>query len=246
VSDYLGTPQMMFDEHGKKVWEGVLDIYGRLQTSLGNKADIPFRYQGQYEDVETGLYYNRFRYYDPEIGRYLSKDPVGLMGGMNLFSYVSDTNTHVDFLGLTETYLTRLGNFGERKVMERLNSSGNYTHVFQIQNASNNGIDIVAKTPDGKYDVFEVKTSAAGQAPRIKGDQLEPDNFVSSRLQTAGSNESAFRISRAKTEDISRNLANKYLVEVDVGRGDGGKWIVNSMTQKNWDAEAQRLRGSYH
>jgi RHS family protein len=42
--------------------------------------DCPFRYQGQYEDSETGLYYNRFRYYDPSTGAYISQDPIGLAG----------------------------------------------------------------------------------------------------------------------------------------------------------------------
>ncbi|WP_202807474.1 RHS repeat-associated core domain-containing protein [Gilliamella sp. wkB18] len=41
---------------------------------------MPFRQLGQYEDVETGLYYNRFRYYHPETGLYISQDPIGLAG----------------------------------------------------------------------------------------------------------------------------------------------------------------------
>lgn len=53
----------------------------------GLKAKIPFRFQGQYYDEESGLHYNRFRYYDPEIGRFVSQDPIGLQGGMNLFEY---------------------------------------------------------------------------------------------------------------------------------------------------------------
>ena len=64
------------------------------------KRECPFRFQGQYEDAETGLYYNRFRYYDPSIGSYLSQDPIGLMGGMQLYSYVHDTNSWTDALGL--------------------------------------------------------------------------------------------------------------------------------------------------
>ena len=46
-----------------------------------SKGFIPFRYQGQYEDIETGLYYNRFRYYSPESGTYISQDPIRLAGG---------------------------------------------------------------------------------------------------------------------------------------------------------------------
>ncbi|WP_158978782.1 RHS repeat-associated core domain-containing protein [Cellulophaga sp. L1A9] len=65
-------------------------------------ADCPFRYQGQYEDVETGLYYNRFRYYSPESGTYISQDPIGLEGGANFYSYVPDTNSWIDPFGLND------------------------------------------------------------------------------------------------------------------------------------------------
>jgi len=61
---------------------------------------VPFRYQGQYEDIETGLYYNRFRYYSSETGSYLSQDPIGLAGGINLYNYVIDSNSYLDVLGL--------------------------------------------------------------------------------------------------------------------------------------------------
>lgn len=78
-----------------------MDIYGRVRIFEGRSLnDCPFRYQGQYEDSETGLYYNRFRYYDPSTGIYLSQDPIGLHGGMQLYSYVHDTNGWVDVFGL--------------------------------------------------------------------------------------------------------------------------------------------------
>jgi len=51
----------------------------------------PFKYQGQYYDSEVELFFNRFRYYHPETGRYISEDPIKLLGGFNVFAYVSDT-----------------------------------------------------------------------------------------------------------------------------------------------------------
>ena len=79
-----------------------MDVYGRVRTFTGSSlSDCPFRYQGQYEDAETGLYYNRFRYYDPNIGSYLSQDPIGLAGGNpTLYGYVKDPNTWIDEFGL--------------------------------------------------------------------------------------------------------------------------------------------------
>ncbi|MFT9820082.1 RHS repeat-associated core domain-containing protein [Lysinibacillus sp. NPDC056185] len=68
----------------------------------GEQDFIPFRYQGQYEDVEIGLYYNRFRYYSPSEGMYTQRDPIGLAGNNpNLYGYVNDTNSWVDLFGLS-------------------------------------------------------------------------------------------------------------------------------------------------
>ncbi|WP_027392905.1 RHS repeat-associated core domain-containing protein [Aquimarina latercula] len=64
--------------------------------------DCPFRYQGQYEDVETGLYYNRMRYYDCNTGTYISQDPIGLDGGIsNFYNYSLNSNNGVDIFGLS-------------------------------------------------------------------------------------------------------------------------------------------------
>ncbi len=101
ITDYLGTPVEMYDSDGKQKWSVDYDIYGKIRKqNTGKSNDCPFRYQGQYEDVETGLYYNRFRYYNPETGKYISQDPIRLWGGNKLYSYVHDTNTWVDLLAL--------------------------------------------------------------------------------------------------------------------------------------------------
>ena len=102
VTDYLGTPTQMYDSDGNKTWEAQLDIYGRVRTFAGRSlSECPFRYQGQYQDSETGLYYNRFRYYSPDEGVYISQDPIGLAGGNpTLYGYVKDVNSRVDIFGL--------------------------------------------------------------------------------------------------------------------------------------------------
>jgi RHS repeat-associated protein len=58
------------------------------------------RFQGQYFDEETGLHYNRFRYYDPDIGRFVGQDPIGLLGGDNGYQYASNPTTWIDPFGL--------------------------------------------------------------------------------------------------------------------------------------------------
>ena len=105
VSDYIGRPVQAYDEHGTLVWQADYDIYGNLLNLKGNRKFVPFRQLGQYEDEETGLYYNRFKYYDPNTGGYISQDPIGLAGNNpTLYGYVSDSNSWVDEFGLKGDY----------------------------------------------------------------------------------------------------------------------------------------------
>ncbi|RYZ87012.1 MAG: hypothetical protein EOO68_28155, partial [Moraxellaceae bacterium] len=78
ITDHLGTPNVIFDKEGTQVWSADISVWGELRNLRGEKDFCPFRFPGQYEDSETGLYYNRFRYFDPEAGQYASQDPIGL------------------------------------------------------------------------------------------------------------------------------------------------------------------------
>ena len=100
----MGRPVQVYDDKGELVWQVEFDIYGRIRENLfNNKSFIPFRQLGQYEDKELdGLYYNRFRYYDSNTGTYISKDPIGLHGGIQLYCYVHDTNAWIDPFGLAK------------------------------------------------------------------------------------------------------------------------------------------------
>ncbi len=95
----------MYNSVGNLVWQADLDIYGKVRTlSKGNINDCPFRYQGQYHDTEVDLYYNRFRYYSPESGIYVSQDPIGLMSNsLSFYGYVNDVNMFIDPFGLSFT-----------------------------------------------------------------------------------------------------------------------------------------------
>jgi RHS repeat-associated protein len=102
VTDHLGTPVLMTDAGGKAVWSANIGVYGDLGDLDGERQACPFRWPGQYEDAETGLYYNRFRYYDAESGEYVSQDPTILFGGLNPYQYVGDPTRGCDPLGLWE------------------------------------------------------------------------------------------------------------------------------------------------
>ncbi|MFW0737768.1 DUF6531 domain-containing protein [Flavobacterium sp. T12S277] len=105
INDYIGRPVQAYSETGELVWETDYDIYGALKDLKGDRSFIPFRQLGQYEDVETGLYYNRHRYYSSETGLYLSQDPIRLLGGREFYAYVFNSNFWIDVFGLTGTYM---------------------------------------------------------------------------------------------------------------------------------------------
>ncbi|EXZ31148.1 RHS repeat-associated core domain protein [Bacteroides fragilis str. S36L11] len=101
LTDQLGTPTEAYDAEGNEVWSRVLDMDGNVIEETGNKGMVPFLFQGQYYDCETGLAYNRFRYYSPKMGMYVSQDPIRLTGRiLNLYGYVCNTTYLCDPFGL--------------------------------------------------------------------------------------------------------------------------------------------------
>ncbi|WP_394617030.1 DUF6531 domain-containing protein [Lentzea sp. JNUCC 0626] len=95
VTDPAGTPSHLLDEDGSVSWRAAGSLWG-----LGDAGDTPLRFPGQYYDSETGLHYNRYRYYDPASARYASKDPLGLGAAADPRSYVLNPTGWVDPLGL--------------------------------------------------------------------------------------------------------------------------------------------------
>lgn len=114
VCDQIGMPKEMFDTRGDLVWAADHHVWGEVRAvrtfgalaakpSLGEMSDAlacPWRFPGQYEDAETGLFYNRHRHYDPLTGQYASPDPLGLAGGERPQAYVENPSVWIDSLGL--------------------------------------------------------------------------------------------------------------------------------------------------
>ncbi|MEK7941033.1 RHS repeat-associated core domain-containing protein [Burkholderia contaminans] len=110
VTDHLGTPQELYDEQREVVWAADLSAYGRSARTLAHDVDNPIRFPGQYYDRESGLHYNRFRYYDPQTGRYINQDPIGLVGGINSYTYSDNQPSHsIDLLGLHTVTIGAIG-----------------------------------------------------------------------------------------------------------------------------------------
>ncbi len=109
-TDLNGTPLEVTDGEGHIRWCGKSRAWGRviphvrLEKECGGLAVQPLRYPGQYSDEETGLHYNTLRYYDPEVGRFTTQDPIGLAGGLNLYQYAPNSLSWIDPLGLKCTH----------------------------------------------------------------------------------------------------------------------------------------------
>ena len=99
--DQIGIPREMTDKDGNLLWFGSYTGWGRLkeETKVTDSAYQPFRMQNQYADRETGLHYNLMRYYDPEAGRFVNQEPIGLAGGENFYQFSPNTQSWIDPLG---------------------------------------------------------------------------------------------------------------------------------------------------
>ncbi|WP_146043369.1 RHS repeat domain-containing protein, partial [Pectobacterium odoriferum] len=101
TSSQNGEPQAVFNPQGELRWRAPKStLWGQRQSHLEENIDPGLAFAGQYRDTESGLCYNRFRYYDPAGGCYVSPDPIGIAGGDNNYGYVPNPNTWVDPLGL--------------------------------------------------------------------------------------------------------------------------------------------------
>ena len=108
--DHLGTPIALTDEKQNIVWAARLDPWGNVQEEFNpDNIEQSIRLPGQNHDKDTGLYYNRHRYYDPSIGSYINQDPIGWLGGINHYNYPLDASRQIDPLGLDPTRVPQRG-----------------------------------------------------------------------------------------------------------------------------------------
>lgn len=110
-ADQIGLPRELTDADGRLLWRANYRAWGNTLTveypeaqpgvaPAAESLHQPIRFEGQYFDAETGLHYNRFRYYDPDIGRFVTQDPIGLWGGANTYQYAPNAQSWIDPWGL--------------------------------------------------------------------------------------------------------------------------------------------------
>ena len=112
--NHLGTPQELTNQDGDVIWLSYDRAWGGSFDTLYKQQFVdnfaisenelqPIKFQGQSLDTETGLHYNRFRYYDSDVGMFISRDPIGLLGGNNVFQYAPNPIGWIDPWGLAKT-----------------------------------------------------------------------------------------------------------------------------------------------
>ncbi|MEM5290917.1 RHS repeat-associated core domain-containing protein [Paraburkholderia sabiae] len=99
-TDPNGAPVRLRDADGGIVWEAHYAVTGRVDHVETHRIEQPIRLAGQYFDDESGLHYNRHRYFDPNTGSFISQDPIGLEGGQNPYQFAPNIIGWVDPLGL--------------------------------------------------------------------------------------------------------------------------------------------------
>ena len=129
--DQIGIPREMTDKDGNLLWFGNYTGWGRLkeETKVTDSAYQPFRLQNQYADRETGLHYNFYRHYEPNLGRFINQDPIGLLGGSNLYLFAPNAQKWIDFLGLERNrYMGKSCEWLKNKIDELINGSPGSSH----------------------------------------------------------------------------------------------------------------------
>jgi RHS repeat-associated protein len=173
--DQIGTPQLLTDDDGDVVWEASYKAWGdaqeviaRASKAAGIVARNQLRFQGQQVDEETGLHYNRHRYYDSSIGRFVSKDPIGLVGGLNAFQYAPNPVVWIDPLGLAR-FGSGKGTHTAQVTVRGASGSQRQCGVFQSGNM----------TPEEKALGFPQNTLATHtEARAVSQVPLEPGDHM--------------------------------------------------------------------
>ena len=161
TTDLNGAPLDITDEQGQLRWSGHYGSFGEVarqtegfhrftqQTALAHQ---PLRYAGQYADSETGLHYNMFRYYDPKVGRFTVQDPIGLLGGWNLYQYAPNPLGWIDPWGLANR-----PNNGEYHIFHDYSLDPQYRYSSDAVQFNRANVDFVQKmetNPEFRQDML--------------------------------------------------------------------------------------------
>ncbi|WP_216353145.1 RHS repeat domain-containing protein [Snodgrassella alvi] len=178
-TDLNGMPEELTDEAGDIVWEYSYQLWGKqVQEIAHREIQQNLRYQGQYSDRETGLHYNTFRYYDLDTGRFTQPDPIGLVGGYNLYQYAPNAFMWIDPLGLSGENI--FIHYTDKAGLESIMNTG----VIEPNSKGKVYVTDILMTPrDAMRDIFindPIHTGRGDYAIIFKVDNLQMGNIIQS------------------------------------------------------------------
>jgi RHS repeat-associated protein len=178
VSDQRGQITEVFDSAGTLVWQVVPEPYGEVRLMRGELDWFSMRMPGHYADQETQLYYNRHRYYDPKLARYVQSDPIGLAGGWNTYAYVDDPLTNVDLQGLHGKQASK--GKSKRGANGPPGKSGS-AKPSKISGMTDEAFESLAKTANKHNVRIRVRPSNPDCLPHIKNGHPKKPEFIKNK-----------------------------------------------------------------
>jgi RHS repeat-associated protein len=168
VPDRLGLPRELIDTAGYIGWSATYSAWGKAKVADGAQTDCPIRLPGQWYDAESGLHYNRYRYFDPDTGQFISQDPLGIDSGLNLYRYAPNALNFIDLLGLDICANKKKGDDFKDDVKDELQKAGlTVTEEVTIKvTVGPNGetvrtrVDLHVTDANGNVTLIETKASA--------------------------------------------------------------------------------------
>ena len=207
-TDLNGAPLEVTDERGAVRWSGQYGSFGEVRhqsegfSRVVNRtamAHQPLRYAGQYADGETGLHYNLFRYYDPQVGRFIVQDPIGLNGGWNLYQYAPNPLGWIDPLGLKCSHSSKNPKEFHAVVNEKWGHKMTASEMREVQKTIDN---IKLNRPAFPRDGIPFETNF----------KISPD---SQRLDTGSG---PYREWTVKTPGVGNRGARRIVVDTKTGQ----------------------------
>ena len=226
--DHLGTPLALTDSQGQIQWAARLDPWGNVEEEFNpNQIEQSIRLPGQHHDRDTGLYYNRHRYYDPSIGSYINQDPIGLAGGANEYIYPVSPTFKIDPMGLQSGYVD-----GRLTMADR---------VAGIPSASQKGTPIHGNWcgPDwtgGRREEYSSKRDSGNYYekpvdPLDSACQTHDKKYEACRLATPCDNKAKERCMDAADLELQRS-ANDYARDLpwsEIGKASKARAVGNAV-----------------
>jgi len=193
-NDLNGLPEQLTEADGHAVWQATYRVWGNTLEEVREPYYIEeqnLRFQGQYLDRETGLHFNTFRFYDPDVGRFTTPDPIGLDGELNLYQYAPNPIAWIDPWG----WKTCGAANGNSKQNNKMN------HVYVIRNKTTGQVY--------KYGISGGKISKAGKSYRAQSQVRWLNRKGSDKYESAIIRKN---VTRSKALKVEQGRVNGYSV----------------------------------